>query len=65
MADAKKCDRCGDFYEPRKNNSEFLSVSKHKMTWDTIKPIKHSDLCFTCQLSLLDWFKAGSKNLEM
>lgn len=64
MANAKKCDRCGTFYEPRKKNSETLSVSKHKMTWGVIEEVKHSDLCFTCQLSLLEWFKVGSENLE-
>lgn len=64
MANTKKCDRCGTFYEPRKKNSETLSVSKHKMTWGVIEEVKHSDLCFTCQLSLLEWFKVGSENLE-
>lgn len=69
MADAKKCDRCGKFYDA----FEFTIMSQKGCTFtdesaDTVRMCYKSnithhkyDLCLGCIEELMDWF--GLKNV--
>ena len=50
---AKKCDRCGVFYEAEKSKSK-LTLIKHSNTKSQY--IKSVDLCLSCEASLVVWF---------
>lgn len=62
MADAKKCDRCGDFYTMddlfRLGNEEYINVKIFKCT-SIGDGFKHSDdrydLCPKCMEKLIAW----------
>lgn len=54
---AKKCDRCGNFYEGDggyKKAGDFRLIRNGYFNDDYI------DLCPTCSCSLLEWFKHGN-----
>ena len=48
MSNAKKCDRCGEFYEPRKNKYIIIDTNKG-ITRESL------DLCPMCVTSFVDW----------
>lgn len=65
---AKKCDRCGEFYseyntkssEDKPNGFQFLNLDNCN------KYYAHTghDLCPECCKSLIEWFKKVSKEVE-
>lgn len=67
MADAKKCDRCGGYYEEREPNAlDGLADALNSIiesignTPEKINPdrISHSfDLCSACEKSFKKWWK--------
>lgn len=61
MALAKKCDKCGKFYEPYGNNSESNTIIPAYV--DTlefiVKKFKVIDLCPECKESLEAWLNGG------
>jgi hypothetical protein len=54
MAAAKKCDRCGKFYE---KNFRQIYVVKDKGLCST-----KMDLCDECQKELIDWVEKKNEN---
>ena len=56
MSDAKKCDRCGAFYEP-----QYPRIIVKKATGLTTKTM---DLCIVCQDSLESWLYLKPKEAE-
>jgi hypothetical protein len=50
---AKKCDRCGTFYEAASTKPK-LALTTHSNT--TSRYIKTIDLCLSCEESLAVWF---------
>lgn len=62
MASAKKCDRCGAFYQKddfSKNDKRRLDLSRFNgFTWDGI------DLCPECLHSLKEWLENPIKERE-
>lgn len=65
MSAAKKCDRCGDYYDGYTNYiyKETVSVDEKevRLTLEYHRPglgdrLYSVDLCPRCQKSLLDWF---------
>lgn len=66
MAEAKKCDRCGEFYDLHVDEMKFNGL---KLTRETkfIPPImvKTYDLCTSCATMLKDWLEMkGEKNVS-
>ena len=76
MASAKKCDRCGSYYEIDDNKNPITLFAER-----TIKTLVNSDadhmadrmmemtlamidLCPECAKELRDWFKAGKEAAE-
>ena len=69
MADAKKCDRCGGYYEEREPNTldGFADVLNSMIEYICNAPgktnpdrIAHSfDLCPECNKSFKKWWKEG------
>ena len=60
MADAKKCDRCGVFYEyyPIKVGEDFNGVTTTHTHKDRNRySVDHLDLCQNCSTSLKKWLK--------
>lgn len=62
MADAKKCDRCGKYYqevEPNAFESLANAISRMVIPQKVLKPIytieKMLDLCPSCSKSLKKW----------
>lgn len=56
MAEARKCDRCGKFYE----NAEWQkadTVDGDKFTLVLSGMFRNIDLCPKCQASLLAWWE--------
>ena len=49
MADAKKCDRCKNYYTPTKNAVDITGVNVLR-----VNPVynKHMDLCQDCTIKL-------------
>ena len=64
MANAKKCDRCGRFYEERPRNTieGFGEALAAFVNADKIKPNLLNDLCCECEKSLNEWWKEGADN---
>lgn len=60
MADAKKCDRCGEFYEPH-YLYDHLSVSKIKNNRNGFPHTVYYDLCSDCTKKL-NLFLTDSNN---
>lgn len=61
MASAKKCDRCGAFYQKddfSKNNKGLELSSFNGLAWDRL------DLCPECSHFLKEWFKNPIKERE-
>lgn len=52
MSDAKKCDRCGAFYEPYKGKGYFIAKRNFE---------GYVDLCLVCNDSLESWLKIRPK----
>ena len=58
---AKKCDRCGKFYDP------YTFDSSESYRYDVIKdchPYPNTikiDLCLTCKSELVKWLNEGKK----
>ena len=50
---AKKCDRCGAFYQPELTKSK-LALIRHSETKS--RYIRSVDLCLSCEASLVVWF---------
>lgn len=65
MADAKKCDRCGNFYIEKDKQSEIngLRVDYIKLYRSDGYCIKKYDLCDDCVTALLEFMKKR-KSLE-
>lgn len=65
MADAKKCDRCGNFYIEKDKQSEIngLRVGYIKLYRSNGDYIKKYDLCDDCVTALLEFMKKR-KSLE-
>ena len=57
---AKKCDRCGSFFDliPKKTGGALLFENKNDNTYDILNASKR-DLCQDCMVSLQKWFNAG------
>ena len=65
MADAKRCDRCGAYYEERERNAvEEFAAALREFSKDTAKynlckaMTSHVDLCVECEKSLEEWAAA-------
>lgn len=56
MSNAKKCDRCGAFYEPHKAN--FVLFNQKRIVCEAM------DLCPVCSDSLESWFTLRPKEAE-
>lgn len=54
---AKKCDRCGVFYEGDGGYKKEFDVGLIRNGYFNVY---YLDLCPTCKLSLLEWFKHGN-----
>ena len=56
MAEAKKCDRCGEFYDLHVDKMKFNGL---KLTRETkLNPpitVRSYDLCLSCTVELNDW----------
>ena len=52
--DAKKCDRCGDYYVPAIGWS--YRIEKHEI------PVERVDLCNNCMYAFEEWMKGGKKD---
>lgn len=48
MSDAKKCDRCGKFYEPYPDGQRVMNT-------DLLPHVAYYDLCPDCNDDLIDW----------
>lgn len=67
---ARKCDRCGKFYEPYKEKNECSSKDVNGIAFVHIKTdntysgvIKDGlDLCHECLMAVIAFVKGGSKN---
>lgn len=64
MANAKKCDRCGNYYQERQpnafeafSNSLFDVVAKPEVLYKIETIEKFLDLCPACSKSLKRWMK--------
>lgn len=63
MANAKKCDRCGCYYED--SNTELLKIHARRKIFIGIKDAtRHldgafdkQDLCYNCSSELINWFE--------
>lgn len=55
MADAKKCDRCGKYYEYNDDKDDEFMLKKYEPDWsgDLIERI---ELCQDCMESFNEWF---------
>lgn len=62
---AKKCDRCGAFYEEIEPNAiEALGNSLRELVKGISKapiPILHNDLCGECRKSFDEWWNGKDK----
>lgn len=58
MSNAKKCDRCGVFYEIKEPNKlqELAQALTFNMSFACIAPTIHRDLCQDCEKSFEDWW---------
>ena len=71
MSDAKKCDRCGKFYEKNSIsferygtniiNGEYTIVSGLSLTTQFPGVFKPYDLCDECLEQLIDWLECQKK----
>lgn len=63
MADAKKCDRCGAFYDPKTNDEEkaFITIDVYKKSTYRKECI---DLCSDCVRNFWDWYGNTGKIKE-
>ena len=52
MSDAKKCDRCGAFYEPNKGKEYYIMKRNFE---------GYVDLCPVCNISLENWLALRPK----
>ena len=63
---AKKCDRCGSFYEEIEPNAiEILGKTLLEFTQNQRKtpaPILHNDLCKRCSKSFSKWWGGASND---
>ena len=54
MAKAYKCDRCGEFYEPQKQEKGNLGI------YEIISPVDllpdEKDICPACRKELAEWW---------
>ena len=58
MSEAKKCDRCGDFYDPLTIIDIFDEWWRFELHKDCHPfPMKKIDLCSNCRKKLYMWFK--------
>ena len=59
MANAKKCDRCGRYYEEREANAleELGKILSEISIPRKPQPIFRNDLCTVCEKSLNRWWK--------
>lgn len=58
MADAKKCDKCGNFFEYVLDNSPGINGRKVRgvaLLDDVSRRLKYVDLCPECTLNLCKW----------
>lgn len=53
---AKKCDRCGNFYE---GDGGYKKAGDFRLIRNGYLHDDYIDLCPTCSCSLLEWFKHG------
>lgn len=63
--EAKKCDRCGAFYEYRELTPMESAVEAVKRMVNLVnkkecKPDFNNDLCVGCQISLRAWWKGAN-----
>lgn len=61
MADAKKCDRCGNFYTLDISNEEDNIVGFSFLD-KCDRRIESLDLCVKCRKTLMQWMKEGVDN---
>ena len=56
MAEAKKCDRCGEFYDLHVDKMKFNGLKLTRETKYTPPvTLTHYDLCLSCATMLRDW----------
>lgn len=55
MAKAYKCDRCGEFYEPQKQEKGDIGIYEIISTMGLIEP-NEKDICPACQKELAEWW---------
>lgn len=54
MAKAYKCDRCGEFYEPQKQEKGYFDIYEVITTGGHLEHDK-KDICPACQKELAEW----------
>lgn len=61
MALAKKCDRCGEIYDPYGSNSEFNAIIPAYIDTSgfAVKKFRVIDLCPKCRKSFKEWLNGG------
>lgn len=65
MAVARKCDRCGAFYDRYNENNNDSIENSNAMAFiihyknDTYNTCKHFDLCPDCKDKLVNWILEG------
>ena len=52
---AKKCDRCGEFYIPDYNSAMCNAISKYRQLRHDCDGNKNYDLCYKCMKSFERW----------
>ena len=55
MADAKKCDRCGKYYEYNDDKDDEFMLKKYEPDWNG-DLIERIELCQDCMESFIVWF---------
>ena len=55
MAIAYKCDRCGEFYEPQKQEKGDFGLYELISTGGLLTP-NEKDICPTCRKELAEWW---------
>jgi hypothetical protein len=57
MSDAKKCDRCGEFYEQITTRKYQLRANVNQSSTTPSTDYQTRDLCSECYDGLTEWFE--------
>lgn len=62
MAKAKKCDRCGSYYQLDREMGVFTNLAESD---EFCKRFKSYDLCPSCRDAFKDWVKGGEQDATL